>query len=107
MSAATFSERLDALETDFSFSFNIVIKNGTLALGGDRAQESGPRNMKALVEPLAQWLPDLRMFASDHDKGNMILGQDQYDAALELADEGSCQSLFSILAKARPSCHQS
>jgi len=34
------------------------------------------------------------MYASDHDKGNIILGQDQYDAALELASEGSCEQVF-------------
>jgi hypothetical protein len=46
------------------------------------------------VEPIARWLPDLEMYASDHDKGNTILGQDQYDAALELASKGSCEPMF-------------
>ena len=67
-----------------------------MVLGGERALQSRAQDIKALVEPFAQWLPDLQMYASDHDKGNIILGQDQYDAALELASEGSCRSFISL-----------
>ncbi|KIM34566.1 glycosyltransferase family 90 protein [Serendipita vermifera MAFF 305830] len=88
LSPATFAARVDELANDLPFSFSIEIKDGKLTLGGERAAESRAQDIKALVEPIAQWLPDLKMYASDHDKGNIVLGQDQYDAALELASEG-------------------
>jgi hypothetical protein len=95
LSPATFAARVDKLATGLDFSFNIVITNGTLTLGGERATRGRAQDIGALVEPFAQWLPDLQMYASDHDKGNIILGQDQYDAALELASEGSCERVVS------------
>jgi hypothetical protein len=91
LSPATFAARVDKLAAKLDFSFNIVITNGTLTLGGERATRGRAQDISALVEPFAQWLPDLQMYASDHDKGNTILGQDQYDAALGLASEGSCE----------------
>jgi len=89
LSPETFATRTEKLATELTFSFNIVITNGTLTLGGERTTSDRAQDIKALVEPFAKWLPDLKMYASDHDKGNIILGQDQYDAARELASEGS------------------
>lgn len=92
-----FAARVDKLAVDLPFSFSIIVKNGTMILGGERAPESRAQDIRALVEPFAQWLPDLQMYASDHDKGNIILGQDQYDAALELGGEGSCRFFLYLL----------
>ena len=94
LSPATFAARAEKLAAGLDFSFNIVITNGTLTLGGERATRERAQDLAALVEPFAQWLPDLQMYASDHDKGNIVLGQDQYDAALELASEGSCEQVL-------------
>ena len=46
--------------------------------------------MADLLRPFAHHLPNLRMYASDHDKGNIIVGQDQLDRALELVSEDLC-----------------
>jgi len=94
-----FAARVDKLAVDLPFSFSIIVKNGTMILGGERAPESRAQDIRALVEPFAQWLPDLQMYASDHDKGNIILGQDQYDAALELGGEGSCRFFYTSWLK--------
>ncbi|CCA67724.1 related to CAP1-Cryptococcus gattii [Serendipita indica DSM 11827] len=89
LSPRLFNSRVERLSKELSFSFSITVKNGTLTLGGERARYSRAQDIRDLLEPVAQWLPDLELYASDHDKGNIILGKDQYDMALELANDES------------------
>ena len=41
--------------------------------------------MADLVGGFAQYLPNISFYASDHDRGNIVLGADQFDEALRLA----------------------
>lgn len=42
-----------------------------------------------LLEPIAQYLPsDLQLHFSDHDAGTWIVGDDQFQAAVEAISEG-------------------
>lgn len=72
------------LEKDLPFSFHIHIKNGQLALTGDTARRSRALEIADLVGGFAQYLPDLSFYASDHDRGDIVLGADQFDEALRL-----------------------
>ena len=92
LSPRLFNSRVERLSTELPFSFSISVKNGTMILGGERAPYSRAQDIRDLLDPVAQWLPDLEFYASDHDKGNTILGKDQYDMALELANDDSCES---------------
>lgn len=87
---AIFQSRVDELAEKLSFAFNITIHDGTLYLDGERGPFDRAQDMAALIRPFAHLLPDLRMYASDHDKGNIVLGQDQYDKAIDLVSEGLC-----------------
>lgn len=90
LSPQTFQARVKDLGSGLPFSFHLSIRNGTLTVGGERSSLSRAEDIRRLVEPFLEWIPNLIMHASDHDKGNIILGQDQYDTALELINEGSC-----------------
>jgi hypothetical protein len=91
LSPETFRTRLEEVASHLPFSFHLSVKNGKVKVTGERSSLSRAQDIKRLIEPFAAWLPDLTMHASDHDKGNIILGQDQYDMALELVNEGSCE----------------
>ncbi|CAG8619295.1 5834_t:CDS:2 [Acaulospora colombiana] len=90
LSPRTFQSRVQDLAANLPFSFSLVVTNGSLSLVGERANSIRAKDIADLVEPFAQWLPDLQMHASDHDRGNIVLGQDQLDKALELVTQGEC-----------------
>jgi hypothetical protein len=87
LSPRTLQERVRKLEKDLPFSFHIHIKDGQLALTGETARKSRAMEIADLVDGFAQHLPNLSFYASDHDRGNIVLGTDQLDEALRLARE--------------------
>lgn len=85
LSPRTFQERVQNLEKDLPYSFHIHIKDGQLALTGDTAGKSRALEMADLIDGFVQYLPNFSFYASDHDRGNIVLGTDQFDEALRLA----------------------